>query len=101
MKQQVLGKFAAHTRQTQEECDDVDTLVKKYVAVHLGATVYERVLTDYKALHLRTYNPSLQAYLQQPIDAGVFVSAMQHVDANPDAARGLHAFGHLISKGCR
>lgn len=92
---QTLAKFAAHTRHTQEECEDVETLGKKYVAVHLGSAVYQQVLSDYKALHLRTYNPPLQTYEVQPIDADVFVNMLRRVDANPESARGMAAFGHF------
>ncbi len=94
--QDVLASFAAHTRQSEEERQDVAGLLKKYVAVHIaGPVVYSHIASDYNVLSLRTHTPPLQSYGMQPIDTATFLNCMKHVDPSPETARHMHAFGHF------
>jgi len=83
----VLERFAQHSKHREAQLSTINgigSLLKKYVAVHMGGEltadqIYPYVSEDYGELALRTHNPRLDAYATTlNMDPGVFVFIMKH-----------------------
>ncbi len=99
----VLFKFAAHTRQSDEEASDLTKLAQKWLAVHTciasAPLVYSRIASDYALMELRTHNPPLHSYTRTGFDVPTFVAVLKNgLESNEplDAA----AIGPSFSQFC-